>query len=103
MPEVDIHIPFTPGMAALIQARLQPQVAHEVMTTGRRYGGTDALAAAIVDATAADGELLKVAVERAAALAPKAAPVLGAIKTQMYAPVLTALRTGSAGSFDVVS
>jgi enoyl-CoA hydratase/carnithine racemase len=92
LPEVDIHIPFTPGMSALIRARLQPQVAHEAMTTGRRYGGTDALANAIVDATAGDGEVLKVAVERAAALAPKAAPVIGAIKTQMYLPVLAALR-----------
>lgn len=97
LPEVDIHIPFTPGMSALIRSRLQPQVAHEVMTTGRRYGGSDALASAIVDATAGDGEVLKVAVERAAALAPKAAPVLGAIKKEMYASVLAVLRdTGSA-------
>ena len=92
LPEVDIHIPFTPGMSALIRSRLQPQVAHEAMTTGRRYGGSEAFASAIVDATAGDGEVLKVAVERAAALAAKAAPVLGAIKTEMYAPVLAALR-----------
>src|SRR4051794_35783058 len=49
LPEVDIHIPFTPGMSALIQARLAPQVAHEAMTTGRRYGGADALTAAVGD------------------------------------------------------
>lgn len=92
LPEVDINIPFSAGMAALIQSRLQPQVAHEAMTTGRRYGGSEAIASALVDATAADGEVLKVAVERAAALAAKAAPVLGAIKTEMYGPVLAALR-----------
>jgi len=103
LPEVDIHIPFTAGMAALIQSRLQPQVAHEAMTTGRRYGGSDALASAIVDATAGDGEVLKVAVERAAALAPKAAPVLGAIKAQMYAPALSALREGSHSAFSPLS
>jgi enoyl-CoA hydratase/carnithine racemase len=102
LPEVDIHIPFTAGMSALIRERLQPQVAHEVMTTGRRYGGTDALAAAIVDATAGEGDVLKVAVERAAALAPKAAPVLGAIKTQMYAPLLALLRQGSESAFTSV-
>jgi hypothetical protein len=33
-----------------------------------------------------------VAIERAAALAGKAAPVLGTIKQRMYAPVLVALR-----------
>jgi enoyl-CoA hydratase/carnithine racemase len=92
LPEVDIHIPFTPGMSALIQARLAPQVAHEAMTTGRRYGGTDAAAAGIVDATAAEGAVLETAVERAAALAGKASPTLGTIKSRMYVPALAALR-----------
>ncbi len=38
LPEVDINIPFTPGMSALITARLPRNTAHEAMTTGRRYG-----------------------------------------------------------------
>jgi enoyl-CoA hydratase/carnithine racemase len=95
LPEVDIHIPFTPGMSALIRARLQPQVAHEAMTTGRRFGGGDALASGIVDAAVDEDKVLALAVERAAALAGKAAPVLGAIKTGMYGPVLSALREKS--------
>jgi enoyl-CoA hydratase/carnithine racemase len=95
LPEVDIHIPFTPGMSALIQARLTPQVAHEAMTTGRRYGGTDAAAAGIVDATAAEGEVLDAAVERAAALAGKASPTLGVIKARMYGPALALLDAGA--------
>ncbi|WP_234401850.1 enoyl-CoA hydratase-related protein, partial [Thermobifida halotolerans] len=45
LPEADINIPFTPGMSALIQARLAPQTAHEAMVTARRYGGHDAPAA----------------------------------------------------------
>jgi Delta3-Delta2-enoyl-CoA isomerase len=96
LPEVDIRIPFSSGMSALVQARLMPQVAHEAMTTGRRYGGMDAQAAAIVDATAAGGDVLKVAVDRAAALAPKASAVLGTIKQRMYAPVLATLRDAAA-------
>ena len=51
-PEVDIRIPFTPGMAALIQAKLTPQAAVSAMTTGRRFGGAEAAAIGIVDATA---------------------------------------------------
>ena len=39
LPEVDIRIPFTRGMNALIAARLRGDAAHEAMTTGRRYGG----------------------------------------------------------------
>ncbi|MGF7239109.1 MAG: enoyl-CoA hydratase-related protein [Frankia sp.] len=91
LPEVDIQIPFTAGVAGLVQARLTPQVAHEAMTTGRRFGGPDALGAAIVDAIAADGEVTATAVELVRPLAGKDRPTLGAIKTVMYAPVLAAL------------
>lgn len=74
LPEADIHIPFTPGMSALIQARLSPQTAHEAMTTARRYGGHDARAAAIVDRTADEDTVRSSAVELARPLAGKAAP-----------------------------
>jgi enoyl-CoA hydratase/carnithine racemase len=92
LPEVDIHIPFTPPMAALIQARLSKKAAHEAMTTGRRYGGGDAAAAGIVDDAVGEDEVLPRAIERAAALAPKHGPTLGAIKEGMYAETLTLLR-----------
>lgn len=92
LPEVDISLPFTPGMGALIQARLPQPAQHEAMTTGRRYGGADALAAGIVDAAVAEAEVRSAAVERAQALAGKAGPTLGAIKEQMYAGALALLR-----------
>ena len=93
LPEVDIRIPFTPGMGALIQGRLSHRTAHEAMTTGRRYGGTEALEAGIVDATAGEDEVLDRALARARELAPKASPALGAIKEGMYAHALQLLRT----------
>ena len=93
LPEVDIGIPFTPGMGALIQARLAPQTAHEAMTTGRRYGGLDAAVVGIVDEAVDEARVLSAALERARPLAPKAGPTLGAIKEQMYAPALALLRT----------
>lgn len=96
LPEVDIRIPFSTGMSALVQSRLQPQVAHELMTTGRRYGGPQALAAGVVDAVAGEDEVLAVAVRRAAELATTASPVLGTIKTRMYASVLAELRDANA-------
>ena len=92
LPEVDINIPFTPGMAALIQARLPRPAVHEAMTTGRRYGGTDALAAGIVDRAVAEDAVLACAIEIAAANAGKAGPTLGAIKDRMYALTLETLR-----------
>lgn len=92
LPEVDIHIPFTPGMSALIQARLAPQAAHEAMTTGRRYGGVDALAAGIVQQAVPESEVLPAALTRATELAAKAGVTLAMIKQRIYANALTTLR-----------
>ena len=92
LPEVDIDIPFTRGMGGLIQGKLTPRTAHEAMTTGRRYGGTDALAVDIVDAVAHEDDVLSSAIELARPLAGKAGPTLGIIKSRMYADALAALR-----------
>ncbi|MFI1996169.1 enoyl-CoA hydratase-related protein [Actinoplanes sp. NPDC020271] len=92
LPEVNINIPFTPGMSALIQGRLAPQVAHEAMTTGRRYGGEEALAARIVDHAVAEDAVRATAVKIASTLAPNAGDTLGTIKSRMYGPALTLLR-----------
>ena len=85
LPEVDIGLPFTPGMSALIQAKLTPEVAHEAMTTGRRYGGADALAAGVVDLAVPEAEVRSQAVDRARAIGGKDAPTLRQIKAHMYA------------------
>jgi len=90
-PEVDIHIPFTEGMAALIQAKLTPAAAVESMTTGRRYGGPDALAAGIVDAVATEESLQATAAERVAGLAGKDRRTLATIKQTMFATAVRAL------------
>ena len=92
LPEAEIGIPFTQGMSALIQARLAPQVAHEAMTTARRYGGTDAAAAAIVDLAVGEAEVRGSAVRIATSQAGKAGDTLATIKARLYASVLGALR-----------
>ncbi|MFI6569838.1 enoyl-CoA hydratase-related protein [Nocardia fluminea] len=91
-PEVDINIPFTPGMAALIQAKLSSPAAVTAMTTGHRFSGPDALAAGLVDATAPDAEVLPAAVDRITPLLGKNPATLAAIKTTMYSAVTAALR-----------
>lgn len=93
LPEVDLGIPFTPGMNALIRARLPIATAHEAMTTARRYGGDEAHAAGIVAGVGTEEELLDIAVARAAERAAKAGPTMGAIKTTLYAEVVAALGT----------
>ncbi|MFI6078866.1 enoyl-CoA hydratase-related protein [Actinoplanes sp. NPDC051343] len=91
LPEADINIPFTPGMSALIQARLTPQTAHEAMVTARRFGGQEAYARQIVDQAVSEAEVVPAAVALAHANVGKAGPTLETIKTRMYAPVLAAL------------
>ena len=90
-PEVDILIPFTEGMSALIQAKLTPQAAIESMTTGRRYGAADALTRGIVDATASEADLRTVAADLVAPMAGKDRRTLGKIKQVMFADAAATL------------
>jgi enoyl-CoA hydratase/carnithine racemase len=92
LPEVDINIPFTPGMSALISSRLPTRTAHEAMTTGRRYGGEDAARAGIVEEAVGEEQVLPRALERAAALAGKDPATLKTIKQRIYGDTLAALR-----------
>ncbi len=96
LPEVDIALPFTPGMSALVQAKLTPRAAIDTMTTGARLGGGDAAAAGIVDGTATEESLLAEAIAKVAPLAGKDTTALGTIKETMFGPALDLLR-GSAG------
>ena len=92
MPEVDMKAYLHPGMTALLAARLPGQTVHEVLTTGRRYGGGDAKAAGIVEEALPEAELLPRAIALAAGLAAKAHPVMKRLKADLYPHVLAALK-----------
>jgi Delta3-Delta2-enoyl-CoA isomerase len=101
LPEVDLKLPLSPGMTALISSQLPISTATEASITGRRYGGTDALTAGIVhavagadaaDATAAELAVRAAATEIARPLVDKASPALGSIKATLRAAAVTALR-----------
>lgn len=91
LPEVDLGMPFTPGMNALMPARLPVTTAHEAMVTGRRYTGADALAAGIVSLLSDEDAVLAEAVGLAAPLAAKAGPGLARIRTTLHAEVIALL------------
>lgn len=96
LPEADINIPFTPGMSALIQSRLAPATATTAMVGAKRFGGEEAAALGIVDAAAAEDQVLAQAVELAGTHAAKLGGTLATIKERMYAPVLATLRDAEA-------
>lgn len=93
LPEVNLNMPFTIGMSALVNSRLPKQTAVEAMTTGKRFGGADAVAAGIAELAVAEDEVLSSAVERAAGLTSTHGKNLAGIKRSIHVDVLTALNT----------
>ena len=91
LPEVDLQMPFPPGMQALVAARLPALTAHEAMITAHRFGADEALAKGIVEQVAPEPDVLTAAIERVRGLAPHAGPNLAGVRTSLYAGVLTAL------------
>lgn len=98
LPEVTLQMPFTPSMTALMKRRLPAQVALELMTTGRRFGGRDALAAGIVDEVAEGDAVLDAAIVRAKELAPLRGANLAKIKRGIHAELLTELEQKTVGT-----
>lgn len=90
-PEVDIRIPFTPGMAALIQAKLDHRTAITAMTSGHRYGGAEAHAQGLVDCAVPAEDVLDTAFGMAAPLRGKDPETLAAIKSTIFTSAITAL------------
>lgn len=95
LPEVDLGVPFAPGMLALLQATLPTLTAREAMLTGRRYGADEAVAAGIAHVAAPEADVLPTAKAAAAERAGKGRGVLGALKEQVFADALAVLRTRS--------
>lgn len=91
-PGVRIGASYSSGTVEMLAARLSPDAFHEALTTGQRYGGEQAWAMGLVQATADREVLLDLAIERGAALTSTRGSVLGEIKTTMYASAVEALR-----------
>lgn len=91
MPEIDMRAPLHPAMTAVLQARLPVRTVHQVIATGKRFGGEEAAALQIVDRAVPEGEVLPTAVAMAAELAAKAHPAMHVLKRDMYQNVLRAL------------
>jgi enoyl-CoA hydratase/carnithine racemase len=91
LPEVDINIPFVPGMSKLIQSKLTPAAAHRAMIGGYRFDGPAAVEWGIADQATAEDQVLPTAIERAKALSGKNRIVVAAIKNVMYHDAIEAL------------
>lgn len=94
LPEVDINIPFVPGMTALIKSRLTPNVFRYLLLSGAKIGGVEAKDMGVVDEAVPAEDVLPLAVARVAPLANKNRHTYGAIKRGMYSDAVSLLEEG---------
>ncbi len=94
-PEIDLGMRFAPGMNDVLVAKLPGATAHQAMTLGQRYGGPEALAAGVVQATAAEDAVVATAIDHAAQHVGKAGPVLAAIKRDLYPAAVASCESGA--------
>lgn len=95
LPEVDIKIPFTPGMNSLIMSRMPVTSAHQVMVTGTRLGGEEAEQLHIVHQAVGADEVLTTAVAIASEHGGKDRNTLATIKERMYEETIRLLRNST--------
>jgi enoyl-CoA hydratase/carnithine racemase len=92
--EVLLRMRLTPGMQAILSGRLTLPTARRAILTAHRFDGPTALSAGIADAVHDEEALLPQAIELAQSLAPTAHPILGVLKEDLHASVLSLLRVG---------
>ena len=95
LPEIDLKVPFSPGVMGIVKERIEPQVLHEAILTGRRIAGEEAVALGIADVTVPEAKVLPKAVEMASALADKDRATMVALKRGMYSDLVAVLEAAS--------
>jgi len=84
LPEVDLGLPLTPTMYAVLQAHIPRPALAEAALTGRRFSGPEAQARGIVTELVAEELLLERAVEVAASSAGKDRRVIAEHKRLLH-------------------
>ena len=90
LPEVDLGLPLSVAMTAVVSARLPIEAVQDAMLTGRRYTAEEAEALGIVTDTSDEERLLDVAIALAAPMAGKDRRVIGAHKRLLFGAAASA-------------
>jgi enoyl-CoA hydratase/carnithine racemase len=88
LPELDLGMPLPVGMRSLIKEKMDPQVFRDSILTAARYAASDCARLGIVDESAAEADVLPIAIERVKPLAGKSRDAFRALKRGMYAELL---------------
>jgi enoyl-CoA hydratase/carnithine racemase len=84
LPSVDVGIPFSPGMSALVAAKLPQPARHDLVVSCRRIGGLEAERSGVVHRAVAEGSVFDVAFEMAHAYSGKDRATLHTVKRRLY-------------------
>lgn len=95
LPEVDLGLPLGAGMAELIKARLWGTTLRDLVLTGMRIGGEEALSRGVVDHAVPQDQVLAKAIEVAAGLAAKNRAAYGALKRNLWGDSIDLMRKGT--------
>ncbi len=96
--EVDVGVPIGAPMMNLLKARVSPQIARDAVLSGHRYPAEEAAAAGLVDATAAEADLLPDAIKLASSLATKERRIFGTLKRTLNADIAAGFDTRGHGT-----
>ena len=88
LPSVDIGIPFSPGMTALITSKIPQPAAHDLVISCRAIGAREALADGAIHHAVDAHNVLPMATELARAYADKDPETLETVKRRMYAAAI---------------
>ncbi len=84
MPEIDLGSPLTAGMSAIMRATVPAETLREMMTTGRRYGGPEAVVGRFVHTTADEDRVLTDAIDAVAPLVGRDPETMHQIKVDLF-------------------
>jgi enoyl-CoA hydratase/carnithine racemase len=88
LPEVDLGLPLSPAMYAVVAAHVPEPTMRDALLSGRRYDSAAALTAGIVTEAAAEALVVERSLARASELASKNRTVIGTHKRLMYGDAL---------------
>jgi enoyl-CoA hydratase/carnithine racemase len=95
LPEIDLGMALAPGMNALITGKLPTRVATDLLLTGRRIGGEEALALGVVDEAVSADQVLPRAIARVEPLAAKDRGTYRALKRGLFGAAAALLKEGT--------
>ncbi|HSJ71741.1 MAG TPA: enoyl-CoA hydratase/isomerase family protein [Acidimicrobiia bacterium] len=84
LPSIDVGIPFSPGMSALITAKLPQPIAHDLVVSCRRIGGAEAERTGVINRATDAASVLPVAVGLGHEYSGKDAATIRAVKRRLY-------------------